>query len=524
MQARSSGVLAHLSSLPGAFGIGNLGPGARDFVDFLREAGFRYWQICPVGPTGYGDSPYQSFSSFAGNPYFLDLSELATHGWLAESDLAPLRALATRHVDYGALYARFWEILAKAYDGFIAAPRALEDGEDIETFRARHAGWLETHALFMALKRYHAGVAWPEWAPRFRDGPARARAHLTAAIQEEAERQVFYQYLFEQQWNRLRRYARQAGIEIIGDLPIFVALDSSDTWHWRDAFRLDAGGQPLASAGVPPDYFSERGQFWGNPLYDWEHLRGTDYAWWMARLQRAFDLFDVIRLDHFRGFDTYWEIPAGSDDARTGTWQQGPGMDFLEVVQQRLPQARIIAEDLGYITADVVRLRREAGYPGMKIVQFAYGHDDNNVNLPHFHTPDTVVYSGTHDNNTTRGWLEDLREPYATRVAEYFQLGRRASAWPIIRATLASPAFLAILPMQDLLNLGSGARMNRPGTSEGNWQWRFTPPQLTRLRAEKLDTLRSWQHLFDRDGALKQREYSAPPDTSVIAPASVNAG
>lgn len=512
MRARASGVLAHVSSLPGEFGIGNLGQQARDFIDFLAAAGFHYWQICPVGPTGYGDSPYQSFSSFAGNPYFLDLTELCRMGWLRDEDLAPLRSLPTRHVDYGALYARFWKVLEKAHGGYLADPKPLAGAASLEAFRQDNASWLENYALFMALKRYHAGCAWPQWAPRFRDGPEAARAHLTPAILEEAERQVFFQYVFEVQWHRLRAYAHASGVQIIGDIPIFVAMDSSDTWQWRDAFRLDATGHPLASAGVPPDYFSEYGQFWGNPLYDWDRLRKDDYDWWIARLQRAFDLFDVIRLDHFRGFDTYWEIPAGSTDAREGAWKKGPGMDFLSVVAERLPQARIIAEDLGYITADVVELRRSAGYPGMKIIQFAYGHDDNNVNLPHFHTPDTVVYSGTHDNNTARGWLENLREPDASRVAEFFQLGRRPSAWPIIRATLASPAFLAIVPMQDLLNLGSGARMNRPGTSEGNWQWRFTPGQFEQLRRRKLETLKAWQILFDRDNSAKQREYSAPPE------------
>lgn len=512
LRGRSVGVLAHLSSLPGPFGIGNLGTAARDFIDFLATHGMRYWQLCPLGPTGYGDSPYQSFSSFAGNPYFLDLEELANAGLLTTDELLPLRSLPTEQVDYGRLYELFWETLERAAQRFLLRPRSLPQFGDWEEFRARHRRWVEPFAQFMALKKFHGGVAWPEWEPRFRNGPNRAAMHLPSEAIDEAERHVFYQYVFEGQWSRLRAYAAGKQVQIIGDLPIFVALDSADTWQWRHAFRLDASGQPLASAGVPPDYFSAFGQFWGNPLYDWEALAEDGYGWWIERLRRAFDLYDVIRLDHFRGFDTYWEIPAGSEDARNGQWREGPGMDFFQHVARELPEARIIAEDLGYITEGVVDLRRAAGYPGMKILQFAYGHDDNNVNLAHFHTPDSVVYTGTHDNNTVRGWLAQLPPDCAARVREYYQWGEDESAWPLIRAAYASPSRLAVIPMQDLLDLGSEARMNRPGTSEGNWRWRFSAAQLNDLAARHGDRLRHWCALFDRDGDPRQREYSAPPE------------
>jgi 4-alpha-glucanotransferase len=334
---------------------------------------------------------------------------------------------------------------------------------------------------------------------------------VPASVRQEADRHAFYQYVFFGQWTRLRRYAAERKVGIIGDVPIFVALDSADTWCNRAVFRLDARGHPLAVAGVPPDYFSALGQLWGNPLYDWEHLRRTGYGWWLDRLRAAFELYDIIRLDHFRGFDTYWEIPAGAPDARTGRWQRGPGLEFFQAVRQALPQARIIAEDLGYIGPEVVQLRRAAGLPGMKILQFAYGHDANNANLPHFYPPDSVAYTGTHDNITTRGWLESLQPPYAAKVADYFQLDGAKSAWPIIRAALATTSRLAVIPMQDLLDLPATATLNRPGTTEGNWQWRFTAAELNSLRHQKAATLRHWIELYERTGDRPVKDYSEPP-------------
>lgn len=515
LNTRAAGVLAHLSSLPGEFGIGNVGGAARGFVDFLAEAGVRYWQICPLGPTGYGDSPYQLFSGRAGNPYFIDLGALIEAGLLTENDVAALRALPTTTVDYGQLYETFWDVLALASDRFLATKSDVCCGlGSFARFRADNATWLEPFADFMAMKENFGGRAWTMWPAEFRVWTPELRATLAPAVQREADRQAFYQYLFFGQWDRLRDYARARGVGIIGDVPIFVALDSADTWQNRAVFRLGADGQPLAVAGVPPDYFSELGQLWGNPLYDWEHLRATGYAWWIDRLRAAFELYDIIRLDHFRGFNTYWEIPAGAPDARTGQWRRGPGLEFFDAVRAALPDARIIAEDLGYIGPEVVELRRAAGLPGMKIVQFAYGHDANNANLPHFYPPESVAYTGTHDNVTTRGWLETLQSPYAEKIDEYFELKGSHSAWPIIQAVLATVSRLAVIPIQDLLDQPAWATLNRPGTTEGNWRWRFTADDIASLRGGRQTQLKHWLELYDRTGARPVRDYSEPPNGS----------
>ncbi len=512
LNIRAAGVLAHVSSLPGDYGIGNLGPGARAFVDLLADAGARYWQICPIGPTGYGDSPYQLFSGRAGNPYFIDLGELLADGLLTEMELATLRLLPTDRVDYGWLYHDFWPVLAKAHDRFAACGADEVDGlGSLAAFRERNASWLQPFTEFMALKAHFGGGAWTNWPEKFRQWSPQLHAALPGSAKREAERHAFYQYLFFGQWERLRRHATARGVGIIGDVPIFVALDSADTWQNRAVFRLDQHGQPLAVAGVPPDYFSALGQLWGNPLYNWEHLARTGYAWWIDRLRAAFELYDIIRLDHFRGFDTFWEIPAGAPDARAGRWLKGPGRAFFDAVRLALPQARIIAEDLGYIGPDVVELRRAAGLPGMKVLQFAYGHDANNVNLPHFYPPDSVAYTGTHDNITTRGWLESLTPDDAVKIRDYFQLNGTSSAWPMIRAALATASRLAIIPMQDLLDLPATATLNRPGTNEGNWQWRFSAEQLASLAGAKAATLSHWIDLYDRRGDHPIRDYSEPP-------------
>jgi 4-alpha-glucanotransferase len=512
LETRSAGVLAHVSSLPGPHGIGNLGAGARAFVDFLGEAGVRYWQICPLGPTGYGDSPYQTFSGRAGNPYFIDLDELAEEGLLTGADLAPLLRLPGDHADYGRLYESTWGVLARAHDRFVAAGRdGVRDLGSLAAFREEHAGWLEPFAAFMALKAHFGGSPWTTWPEGLRTWAPGILAGLPASVGRDADRHAFYQYLFFGQWDRLRRYAASRGVGIIGDVPIFVALDSADTWQNRAVFRLDEHGNPLAVAGVPPDYFSAKGQLWGNPLYDWDYLARTDYGWWMDRLRATFDLYDIIRLDHFRGFETYWEIPAGAKDACDGQWRNGPGMRFFEAVRREFPQARIIAEDLGYIGPSVVALRDAAGLPGMKILQFAYGHDAGNVNLPHLYTPDTVVYTGTHDNLTARGWLEHLSGDAAREVDDYFQLGGSRSAWPVIRSALATVSRLAVVPVQDLLDLPASSTLNRPGTSEGNWQWRFTREQLAGLSQGRLATLRHWIELYDRTGDRMLRDYSEAP-------------
>jgi 4-alpha-glucanotransferase len=519
LKTRSAGVLAHISSLPGHYGIGNLGAGTRNLVDFLSQAGVRYWQICPVGPTGYGDSPYQTFSARAGNPYFIDLDELALAGLLNDGDLAPLRRLSGAGVDYGGLYENFWRVLAVAYDRFSKSGRDDISGlGSLAKFNAANADWLEPFAIFMALKTHFGGKAWTQWPVEFRSWKDGMRARLPEPVRVDAARHSFYQYLFFGQWERLRRYALARGVGIIGDVPIFVALDSADTWQNRAVFRLDPQGSPLAVAGVPPDYFSEKGQLWGNPLYDWDYLATIGYRWWIDRIQAAFALYDVIRLDHFRGFENYWEIPAGATDAREGQWRKGPGLHFFRAVQKAIPEAKIIAEDLGYIGPDVVALRHAAGLPGMKILQFAYGHDAGNVNLPHFYTRDSVVYTGTHDNNTTRGWLENLSNGTAEQVREYFHLTSSTSAWPMIRVALATVSRLAVIPIQDLLDLPGVSALNQPGTAEGNWQWRYSDEQLDRLAAEKLETLRYWIKLYDRTGERMLRDYSEAPASPHTSP------
>lgn len=511
LKLRSAGVLAHLTSLPGDYGVGNLGPGARAFVDFLASAGVRYWQICPLGPTGYGDSPYQLFSGDAGNPYFIDLGELVAAGLLTRDEVAPLCGLPRERVDYGRLWEGFWPVLGRAHDRQLASGGdGLNGYGSLAAFCRRHEAWLAPFADFMALKTHFGGYAWGRWPEAFRRWTPELHEQLPETVRRDAARHVFYQYVFFAQWTRLRRYAAERKVGIIGDVPIFVALDSADAWKNRDVFRLDPHGRPLAVAGVPPDYFSEFGQRWGNPLYDWEHLAETGFSWWIARLRSAFELYDVIRLDHFRGFESYWEIPYTAPDARTGRWRRGPGLPFFKAVREALPDARIIAEDLGYIGPEVVGLRESAGLPGMKILQFAYGHDANNVNLPHFYPQNSVAYTGTHDNNTTRGWLEGAVEPHLGRIDDYFQLDGSRSAWPMIRAAMASPSRLAVVPMQDLLDLPAGAALNRPGTSEGNWQWRFTLPELEKTAVERTNTLRHWIDLYDRTGDRELKDYSEP--------------
>jgi len=512
LDTRSAGVLAHISSLPGRYGIGNLGAGTRNLVDFLGQAGVRYWQICPVGPTGFGDSPYQTFSGRAGNPYFIDLDELALAGLLNDKDLAPLCILPNDRVDYGQLYENFWRVLARAHDRFAASGKDEINGlGSLASFRRAQAGWLEPFATFMALKDHFGGRPWTTWPEAFGSWSGDLGASLPGSVRVDADRHVFYQYLFFGQWERLRRYAAARGVGIIGDVPIFVALDSADTWQNRAVFRLDEKGAPLAVAGVPPDYFSSKGQLWGNPLYDWDYLGKTGYGWWIDRIRAAFELYDIIRLDHFRGFYNYWEIPAGATDACGGRWRKGPGLRFFKAVRKAIPGARIIAEDLGYIGKEVVALRQAAGLPGMKILQFAYGHDAGNVNLPHFYPRDSVVYTGTHDNNTARGWLEGMSNGTSARVREYFQIGQTLSAWPVIRAALATVSRLAVIPLQDLLDLPAESALNQPGTAEGNWRWRCTDAELERLNGEKLEVLRHWIKLYDRTGERLQRDYSEPP-------------
>ena len=509
--SRQSGVLAHISSLPSDTGIGNLGRHAYRFVDFLAAAGFSAWQVCPVGPTGYGDSPYQSFSAFAGNPYFIDLQELVELELLSAEEVAELSSLPREYVDYGSLYKRFWLLLEIAYSRFERARPSLFKESSLEEFERAAASWLDPYTSFMALKRRFLHVSWTDWPHDFRSSPALARSLLLPEDLAEKSRHAFYQYLFFSQWHRLKSYANQHGVELIGDLPIYVALDSADAWANRSNFRITPDGGLDGVAGVPPDYFSATGQRWGNPLYDWDELQRAEYRWWIERIEATQQLFDIIRLDHFRGFHDFWVVPADAPVASVGHWESGPGIDFFQVVGRSIANPKLIAEDLGYINQGVFDLRIQAGLPGMKILQFGYGHDDNNVNLPHFYAYDQVVYTGTHDNDTTQGWIDNLEGLARQQVFDYFDLHDAPRASKLVQAALASVARLVVTPLQDLLELPSTSRMNCPGTATGNWQWRFAEERFPQLFDSIAPRYRQLHTLYHRIGDNAQRDYSAPP-------------
>jgi len=499
LEARASGVLLHPTSIPSEHGVGNFGPHAYRFVDFLAESGFRYWQLCPLGPTGFGDSPYQCFSAFAGNPYLIDLNALVELGLLKAGELLPLRNLPSDRVDYGELYETFWPIITRA------AKRFFDDGEkaaarygDFKQFRRRHGDWLEPYAAYRATKAHFGGKPWFQWPKKYRTYADWSASTLGKKLRAAINAEAFFQYVFMGQWTALRNYAAKKNVGVIGDVPIFVALDSADVWSNPEIFQLDANGKPKAVAGVPPDYFSPLGQLWGNPLFDWEALKEQDYAWWITRLKANFELYDVVRIDHFRGFHDYWAIPARAKDARGGKWKDGPGIDFFEAVANALPNAPLIAEDLGDLTEGVHALRRETGLPGMAILQFAFGGDAKNSYLPHNHEQNSVIYAGTHDNNTTLGWYWSEGEHIRDHVRRYFAVGDEAPQWDFIRACLRSTGRLAVVTLQDMLNLGEDARMNAPGQAEGNWQWRYQPEDVEFLSREVAPYLLDQNRLYGR--------------------------
>lgn len=499
---RAAGVLLHPTSFPGDFGIGTLGGEARQFVDFLGEASMRYWQVCPLGPTSYGDSPYQCVSAFAGNPYLIDLMELCQAGILRSENLGPLLFLPGERVDYGALYKLKWPVLRKAFEGFRASRNASLPYGDFEEFKNKHADWLEPFAFYQALKEKFGGKPWYEWPAslrtyeRFLDSKEAA----SAEVQDAAEAQRFFQYLFFGQWKRLRRYARDRQVRIIGDIPIFVSYDSADLWSAPHLFQLDAKTlKPKAVAGVPPDYFSEDGQYWGNPLFDWKAAAESGYDWWMKRLQANFELYDVVRIDHFRGFEAYWSIPYGAPSARSGKWIKGPGLPFFKAISARFPDARIIAEDLGTLTPEVFALLVETGLPGMAVLQFAFGGESDNLYLPHNLNRNSVIYPGTHDNDTTLGWYVSAPEHVQDHARRYLRIGGQEISWDLIRTAYRSISRLAVISLQDLMSLDSSARFNTPGSQEGNWQWRYRPEQLDRLRRESAEYLAEIAQLYGRN-------------------------
>jgi 4-alpha-glucanotransferase len=499
LDERTSGVLLHVSSLPSATGIGNFGQSAYRYIDFMEAAGMHVWQICPLGPTGYGDSPYQCFSAFAGNPYFIDLEPLEAEGLLHWDELQALRDLPTDHVDYGALYGAFWPVLHKAYERF---KRSGADHFDhygsIKAFRKAQSAWIEDFALFLALKAKFGGKCWLDWPAGFRDVTKARKQKLTEDVKEAAEAHVFYQYLFYGQLAKLRSYAGSKGVEILGDAPIFVALDSSDVWANRSLFQLNKDGKPKAVAGVPPDYFSADGQLWGNPLYDWQAHQDSNFAWWIERIKANLEFYDIVRLDHFRGFESYWSVPAKDTTARNGTWIECPGLELFKAIQAACPDAKLVAEDLGVITDEVEALREATGLPGMAVLQFAFGGDAENAYLPHNYSRNCVAYSGTHDNDTTLGWYRGLDEATQDHIRRYLTVSGDEIAWDLVRSAIKSAANMAIIPLQDLLSLGSEARLNTPGAPVGNWQWRYQPDQLVALQQDSAPYLKELLELYDR--------------------------
>jgi 4-alpha-glucanotransferase len=465
---RASGILLHPTSLPGPYGIGDLGPAAYRWVDWLASTGCKLWQILPLGPTGYGDSPYQCFSAFAGNPYLISPDLLLEQGLLIHEDLSDMPTWDPRRVDFGTLYQWKPALLEKAFHHFSDREPV---GEEFEYFRAANAFWLDDFALFMAIKEANGGGGWVGWPKPLRRCDPSALAEARQSLEDVILRIMFFQFLFFRQWSDLRDYAHQKGLRIIGDIPIFVAMDSSDVWSHPDLFFLDADGRPTVVAGVPPDYFSPTGQLWGNPLYRWDVHRKTGYSWWLERLRFTLANIDIVRIDHFRGFAGYWEIPAGSPTAETGRWVPGPGADFFDVVKSTLGDLPIIAEDLGLITPDVIVLRDQFSLPGMKVLQFAFSGPDN-VFLPHHYLPNCIVYTGTHDNDTAHGWYATALENEKDFARRYLGVDGTDFAWDLIRAAWASTAVFALTPMQDWLGLGTEARFNFPSRLGGNWEWR----------------------------------------------------
>jgi 4-alpha-glucanotransferase len=511
LSTRYSGVLAHVTSLPSAYGIGNFGAGARQFIDFLSDHEFTFWQICPVGPTGYGDSPYQSFSTFAGNPYLIDLDKIMEAGYLDAELVQPLKDLPKDAVDFGKLYQVFYNIMAVAKERYDENPKTL-GAQSYSEFVEAEAEWLEPYATFMALKQTHGGRPWPEWSEEYRSWDRVKGTELSDEVNQTKELQKWMQYCFYQHWTELKAYAGEKGVQVIGDIPIYVSYDSSDCWQNPEYFMLDEKGAPIEVAGVPPDYFSEDGQLWGNPLYRWDKMTEENFAWWIKRVELNLRLYDVIRLDHFRGFDSYWAVPGDAKTARNGVWRYAPGKELFNALFEALPGVKIIAEDLGYITEGVYNLRVENELPGMKILQFGIGHDENQVNLPHRFERNSVVYSGTHDNDTTRGWLKSLSEEERKQANSYFDTEASDSAWPLIRSAFATVCNLAIVPLQDLMDLPTSARFNLPGTASGNWQWRYESHQLEHMIEKRSEQILYYQKLYGRDGKRQFVDYSPTPE------------
>ena len=503
---RRCGVLLPVASLPSRYGIGCFSKEAYEFVDFLADSGQTYWQILPLGQTGYGDSPYQSFSTFAGNPYFVDPQALIEAGYIS-SDAAEQFDFGkeTRTVDYEKIYRNRYTLLRKAYANSPfclnpsekwAGPAYNADRTEFNYFIWDNSEWLPDYALFSAIKEYFDGDMFTKWPEEIRLRDTAAMDSYRIKLDEEIRFCEFLQFLFAKQWKKLKTYANDKGIKIIGDIPIYVAFDSADTWSHPELFELDEKGFPTVVAGVPPDAFSATGQLWGNPIYRWKYHKATGYDWWMQRLEQMFRLYDVVRIDHFRGFDEYWAVPYGDQDAMGGKWCKGPGYALFKVMKERLGDKEIIAEDLGYLTSSVLKLVKRTGYPGMKVLQFAFDGNTENAYLPHNHTNNAVVYTGTHDNDTTRGWYTSSDPEQQELIDKYVGICCSQSAtWELIRLAMQSVADTAIIPIQDYLDYGSAARINTPSTLGGNWCWRLVPGELTEELGAKM---REFARLYGR--------------------------
>lgn len=487
--SRAAGILMPITSLPSPYGIGTIGKEAYKFADFLKKAGQTIWQILPVGPTSYGDSPYQSFSTYAGNPYMIDLDMLCEEGLLEKSDMEGYNyGTNPGYVDYEKIYNCRFDILRKAYNNFKALDKDSDAQKAFRSFKRKNSAWLKNYALYMSVKKSFDMKSWTEWddeSIRLRDEKAVTR--YTRKFSDDIGFWSFVQFKFYEQWEKFRAYVNSLGIKILGDMPIYVAMDSADTWANPEVFWLDESRNPVCVAGCPPDYFSATGQLWGNPLYNWDYLKETGYKWWFERIKAATALFDITRIDHFRAFDTYYAIPFPAENAIGGSWKEGPGIEFFNLMNEQIENVEIVAEDLGDLTPGVKQLLLDCGYPGMKILEFAFGGDNDNEYLPHLYPENCVVYTGTHDNDTIMGWRAEADDNTIRHAYEYCHLSdEEGFNWGIIRTAYESRAKYAIIPMQDLLGLGSEARINTPSTLGGNWEWRIDAASLTDELAAKL--------------------------------------
>ncbi len=480
---RSSGILMHISSLPGKYGIGTLGKYAYNFVDFLKKGGQKYWQILPLGQTSYGDSPYQCFSAFAGNPYFIDFELLEEEGLLDKGDYIDLDFGSEEDsVDYSKLFINKYKVLRTAY---IKSKGKFNN--EIEAFRNENSLWIEDYALYMAVKQHFKLVSWHNWDDDIRLRKEEAIKHYKGLLEDEINYWVFIQYIFFKQWNNLKKYANENEIKIIGDIPIYVAEDSADIWSNHKYFKVDENMKPISVAGCPPDTFAVTGQLWGNPIYNWEELEKDGYQWWIDRVKESFKIYDVVRIDHFRGFESYWEVPYGDKTAENGKWTKGPGTKLFKAIKDKLGDVEIIAEDLGMMTNEVIELREYTGFPGMKILEFAFGGEDSQ-DLPHYYPVNCVAYTGTHDNDTVCGWFNSNEDKASIdKAKKYLNLTyEEGIARGMIRGVWSSTAYLAITTMQDFLGLGKEARMNFPSKLGGNWLWRAKESEINDKLAKEI--------------------------------------